>query len=250
MRFLRLLCTVAILPWFSSTAGADDLAAARQRMLAEVAADAKATAAYTGREAFAPRVMAALGKVERHRFVPAAVLPFAYRNRPLPIGDGQTISQPYIVALMTDLLDLAGGEKVLEIGTGSGYQAAVLAELGARVYSIEIVETLAREARKRLADAGYREVRVRVGDGWAGWPEEAPFDAIIVTAAPEHIPPPLVAQLRTGGRLVIPLGRAGTPQELVVAEKRSDGSLHHRRVLPVAFVPFTGAGQAQGGEGR
>jgi protein-L-isoaspartate(D-aspartate) O-methyltransferase len=186
--------------------------------------------------------MAAMAKVERHRFVPPAMVPHAYRNRALPIGDGQTISQPFIVALMTDLLDLSGGERVLEIGTGSGYQAAVLAELGARVFSIEIIESLSRQARLQLDAAGYRDVALRVGDGWAGWPEQAPFDAIIVTAAPESIPPRLVEQLRPGGRLVIPLGPQGGGQELVVAEKRQDGSLVRRQVLPVAFVPFTGEG--------
>lgn len=230
---------MAVLSWFSLTACGGDFDAARRQMVGAVAVEAAETAAYTGRAEFSPRVMAALGRVERHRFVPEAMVPHAYLNRPLPIGAGQTISQPYIVALMTDLLDLAGGEKVLEIGTGSGYQAAMLAELGARVFSIEIVAELAAEARQRLDAAGYRAVVVRVGDGWVGWPDEAPFDAIIVTAAPERIPEPLIDQLRPGGRLVIPVGPPGL-QELVVGVKQADGSLRRQHVLPVAFVPFTG----------
>lgn len=235
---------VAVVPWFSINAEGGDFAAARRAMVDAVAADAAATASYTGRPAFSKRVMDALGKVERHRFVPPEMVPRAYLNRPLPIGNDQTISQPYIVALMTDLLDLEGGEKVLEIGTGSGYQAAILAELGGRVFSVEIVPALAREARSRLDRAGYPTVAVRLGDGWAGWPEEAPFDAIIVTAAPESIPPPLLAQLRPGGRMVIPLGPAGVTQSLELLVKQADGSLLRRRVLPVAFVPFTGQGRA------
>jgi protein-L-isoaspartate(D-aspartate) O-methyltransferase len=231
--------------WLLPSACGSDYEVARRQMVNEVAADAAATSASTGRAAFSPRVMAALGKVERHRFVPAGLAPFAYRNRPLPIGEGQTISQPYIVALMTDLLDLAGGERVLEIGTGSGYQAAILAEMGARVFSVEILPALAAEARRRLTEAGYRDVALRVGDGWAGWPEAAPFDAIIVTAAPERIPQPLIDQLRPGGRLVIPVGPEGRGQDLLLAVKEPDGKLSRRRIIPVAFVPFTGEGQLQ-----
>lgn len=243
MSFLRSVAIVVILPWFSLFAWGDDFAAARRQMVAEVAESAAETAHYTGRAAFSPRVMAALGKVERHRFVPTALAPRAYLNRPLPIGEEQTISQPFIVALMSDLLDLSGGERVLEIGTGSGYQAAVLAELGAHVFSVEIVPALAKAARQKLDDAGYRDVAVHLGDGWAGWPEQAPFDGIIVTAAPESIPQALLDQLRPGGRLVIPVGRSGWTQELVLVVKQPDGSVTRRRVLPVAFVPFTGDGQ-------
>jgi protein-L-isoaspartate(D-aspartate) O-methyltransferase len=246
MSYFRSAVIVAILPWFSLFAWGDDYAAARRQMVAEVADGAAETAHYTGRAAFSPRVMAALGKVERHRFVPAALAPRAYLNRPLPIGEEQTISQPFIVALMTDLLDLAGGERVLEIGTGSGYQAAILSELGAQVFSVEIVPALAKTARRQLDDAGYRDVAVRIGDGWAGWPEQAPFDAIIVTAAPERIPQALLDQLRPGGRLVIPVGPAGRSQELVLAVKQPDGSVTRRRIVPVAFVPFTGDGQRDG----
>lgn len=242
MRFLYLLITMALLPIFSSNSLAADFEAARRQLVAELVDDAARTASWTGRATFSPRVMAAMGKVERHRFLPSALVPHAYLNRPLPIGEGQTISQPFIVALMTDLLDLSGGERVLEVGTGSGYQAAVLAEMGARVFSIEIIESLSRQAQLRLDAAGYRDVALRVGDGWAGWPEEAPFDAIIVTAAPDGIPPPLVAQLRSGGRMVIPLGPQGAAQELVLAIKQQDGSMVRRQVLPVAFVPFTGEG--------
>ena len=235
-----LLMTVFSL--FGGAASGGDLDLARARMVAEVTADVVRTEAWTGRAALAPAVVAALGKVERHRFVPSGLVSQAYANRPLPIGEGQTISQPFIVALMTDLLGVARGDKVLEVGTGSGYQAAVLAALGARVFSIEILPALSREAGQALRAAGYAGVALRVGDGWAGWPEQAPFDAIIVTAAPERIPPPLVEQLRPGGRLVIPLGPQGEAQELVLAEKQADGRLLRRRVLPVAFVPFTGAG--------
>ena len=240
--FRYALGILAMLPIFSSTALAADFDAARRQMAVEIAADAARAATWTGRAALSSRVMAAMGKVERHRFVPAALAPQAYLNRPLPIGEGQTISQPFIVALMSDLLDLSPGDKVLEVGTGSGYQAAVLAELGARVFSIEILAGLSREADRALRAAGYSGVLLRVGDGWAGWPEQAPFDAIVVTAAPETIPPPLVDQLRVGGRMVIPLGPQAAAQELVVAEKQGDGSMVRRRVLPVAFVPFTGEG--------
>lgn len=246
MSCLRGVAIMAILPWFSLNAAGDDFAAARRQMVAEVAASAAESAYYTGRAALSPRVMAALGKVERHRFVPTALAPRAYLNRPLPIGEEQTISQPFIVALMSDLLELAGGERVLEIGTGSGYQAAVLAELGAQVFTVEIVPALAKVARQRLDDAGYRDVTARVGDGWAGWPEQAPFDGIVVTAAPERIPQALLDQLRPGGRMVIPLGPAGGAQELVLVVKQQDGSLIRRRILPVAFVPFTGEGRRDG----
>src|SRR6267378_2399961 len=184
----------------------DQRAAARARMVAEIAAMARETGAETGRPRFSDAVMAAMGKVPRHRFVPVLQENLAYENRPLPIGEGQTISQPYIVALMTDLLDPKPTDTVLEVGTGSGYQAAVLAELVGKVYTIEIVEALARRAKQVLDELQYRNVEVRIGDGYGGWPAAAPFDAIIVTAAPEAIPQPLVDQLRPGGRMVIPVG--------------------------------------------
>lgn len=184
-----------------------------------------------------PRVLDAMRAVPRHRFVPASQASRAYDDNPLPIGWDQTISQPYIVALMTELLELAPGDKVLEIGTGSGYQAAVLAELADSVFSIEIVPELAEFARENLAAAGYRNANVRAGDGYRGWPEAAPFPAIIVTAAPDHIPEPLIEQLAEGGRLVIPVG--DVYQELMVAEK-AEGRLRLRSVIPVRFVPMTG----------
>jgi protein-L-isoaspartate(D-aspartate) O-methyltransferase len=185
------------------------------------------------------RLLAALRRVERHRFVPMWLRAQAYADHPLPIGAGQTISQPYIVALMTELLDLQGDEKVLEIGTGSGYQAAILGELADSVFTIEIIETLAQGAADLLADLGYRNVFVRCGDGYQGWPAQAPFDGIIVTCAPPEIPQPLLDQLADGGRLVIPVGDQW--QELILAEKR-DGAVVRQRVLPVRFVPMTGSG--------
>jgi protein-L-isoaspartate(D-aspartate) O-methyltransferase len=189
-----------------------------------------------------PRVLSALRKVERDRFVPEEYLNSAYSDQPLPIGEGQTISQPYIVALMTELLDLKGDEKVLEIGTGSGYQAAILAELAKEVYTIEIVESLASMANKRLLALGYQNIKVKVGDGYVGWPEAAPFDAIIVTAAPDHIPKPLLDQLKEGGRMVVPVGTYA--QELKKIVKRS-GKIEATDIIPVVFVPMTGDGVKQ-----
>ena len=188
------------------------------------------------------RVLSALLKVERHRFVPEKYLDSAYSDQPLPIGEGQTISQPYIVALMTELLELKGNEKVLEIGTGSGYQAAILAELAKEVYSVEIVEPLASMAKKRLSELGYQNVTVKAGDGYLGWPEAAPFDGIIVTAAPDHIPKPLIEQLKEGGRMVVPVGTH--TQELIKIVKRS-GKMETTNVIPVVFVPMTGEGVKQ-----
>jgi protein-L-isoaspartate(D-aspartate) O-methyltransferase len=189
-----------------------------------------------------PRVLSALLKVERHRFVPEKYLDSAYSDQPLPIGEGQTISQPYIVALMTELLELKGNEKVLEIGTGSGYQAAILAELAKEVYTIEIIEPLATRAREKLSELGYQNVTVKAGDGYLGWPEAAPFDAIIVTAAPDHIPKPLIEQLKEGGRMVLPVGTH--TQELKKIVKRS-GKMETIDVIPVLFVPMTGEGVKQ-----
>ncbi len=200
---------------------------------------ARETGGETGRPRFSDAVMAAMGKVPRHRFVPTPQDIFAYENRPLPIGEGQTISQPYIVALMTDLLDPKPADSVLEVGTGSGYQAAVLAELVAKVTTIEIVAPLGRRAMRLLDELGYRNVTVRIGDGYGGWPAAAPFDAIIVTAAPATIPQPLVDQLKPGGRMVIPVGGSSDVQQLLVVEKHSDGRTTTRRTLPVRFVPLT-----------
>ena len=186
-----------------------------------------------------PRVLSALLKVERHRFVPEEYLNSSYSDQPLPIGEDQTISQPYIVALMTELLELKGEEKVLEIGTGSGYQAAILAELAKEVYSIEIIESLASKAKNLLLELGYQNIKVKAGDGYLGWPDVAPFDAIIVTAAPDHIPKPLIEQLKEGGRMVVPVGTY--TQELKKIIKRS-GKIETTDVIPVVFVPMTGEG--------
>jgi protein-L-isoaspartate(D-aspartate) O-methyltransferase len=190
-------------------------------------------------------VLAAMRAVPRHEFVPADRRTSAYDDTPLPIGYGQTISQPYIVALMTALLRLQPGEKVLEIGTGSGYQAAVLSELTPYVYSTEIVEPLCRQASERLARLGYQTVQVRCADGYEGWPEAGPYDAIIVTCAAGHVPPPLWAQLKPGGRMVIPIGGTYDTQRLVLLTKRPDGGRASRNVLPVRFVPMTGRMQKE-----
>ncbi len=187
-----------------------------------------------------PAVLAALAAVPRNRFVPAELAPRAYDDTPLPIGYDQTISQPYVVAYMTEAAALTPDAKVLDIGTGSGYQAAVLAEIVGQVYSIEIVPELAERSRRLLADLGYDNVEVRTGDGYQGWPDEAPFDAIVVAAAPDHVPPALVEQLAVGARLVIPVGRF--MQEILIVTKTADGSTTEA-VLPVRFVPMTGEAQ-------
>lgn len=218
----------------------DRYAIDRARMIDEIARTVRETRAETGRAALPDAVVEALRQVPRHRLVPPGEEPDAYRNVPLAIGHGQTISQPFIVALMTDLLDVKPGDKVLEVGTGSGYQAAVLAQMGAKVYTIEIVEPLGKRAAERLAELGYRDVVTRIGDGFRGWPEAAPFDSIIVTAAPTEVPPALVEQVKAGGRIVIPIGASGGVQTLYVMEKERDGTLTRRRVLDVRFVPLTG----------
>ena len=189
-----------------------------------------------------PRVLDSLRRTPRHRFVPAELVPYAYDDRPLPVGYGQTISQPYIVARMTELLEPKAEHHVLEIGTGSGYQAAVLSPLVAEVCTIEIIEPLGNAARERLAALGYKNIQVRVGDGYFGWPEKAPFDSIIVTAAANHVPPPLIEQLKPGGRMVIPVGNPFQPQMLVLVTKGSRGprDIQVRNLMPVAFVPLTG----------
>lgn len=206
-------------------------------MVDEVAALARFAERETGHGNLDARVLAVLAEVPRHEFVPAPQRRSAYRNRPLSIGSGQTISQPFIVALMTDLLQLQPDDKVLEVGTGCGYQAAVLAELAISVYTIEIVESLGKTAAQTLERLGYTNVHPRIGDGYAGWAEHAPFDAIIVTAAPDHVPPALVEQLSPGGRLVIPVGKLS--QELMVITKNADGSTTRKEIVPVQFVPLT-----------
>jgi len=217
----------------------DPYARERDALLREIAAMARDTRGETGRAAFAERVMAAMAKVPRHRFVPAAYSALAYANRPLPIGQGQTISQPYIVALMTELLDTKPTDTILEIGTGSGYQAAVLAELVEQVYSVEIVEPLGRRAQTLLGQLGYKNISVRIGDGYDGWPDRAPFDGIIVTAAAPRVPPALAAQLKPGARMVIPIGGDAEVQFLHVLVKQPDGSIATQMNLAVRFVPLT-----------
>jgi len=210
----------------------------RKRLMAEIAEEVAKTRDYLGKEALDPRVAAALAKVPREAFVPERDAAYAYDNAPLPIGCGQTISQPYIVAVMTDMLEPRAGDVVLEVGTGCGYQAAVLAELVAKVYSIEVVRELAESAARRLERLGYANVEVHLGDGALGWPEAAPYDGIIVTAAAPKIPEALIAQLKSGRRLVIPVGEPGGYQELLVVEKTLAGGIVERTTLPVAFVPL------------
>ena len=237
-----LLRAAAVLPFacLAPPAAANDYARPRRSMLDAIARLTSQTVESTGVDAIDPAVMAAIDRVPRHEFVPEELESSAYANRPLPIGHGQTISQPYIVALMTHLLEVEQGGRVLEIGTGSGYQAAVLAELAADVHTIEIVEPLAEQATRRLVRLGYDDARTRLGDGYFGWPEAAPFDAIIVTAAAAHVPPPLVKQLAPGGVLVIPVGEPFAVQMLLLVRKRASGEVSVRQILPVRFVPLTG----------
>lgn len=211
-----------------------------QRLIQDVELEVQATRYFTGISQLDDRVMKAMATVQRHEFVPADLEYRAYDNGPLPIGHGQTISQPFIVALMTALLQPKATDTVLEVGAGSGYQAAILSKVVKQVYTVEIVAQLAEGAKKRLEHLGYANVEVRCGDGYAGWPEHAPFDGILVAAAAPHVPQPLVDQLKPGGRLVVPLGQPYGPQDLLVIEKASDGSLDRKSVLPVAFVPLTG----------
>jgi protein-L-isoaspartate(D-aspartate) O-methyltransferase len=211
-----------------------DFAALRQRMLAEIAAKTIYASAQLGKAALDRRVMDVLAEVPRHEFVPLELQPYAYADTPLPIGFGKTISQPFIVALMTDLLDLAPTDRVLEIGTGMGYQSALLARLARHVYSMELIEELAQQAGQRLARQGHRNVEIRIGNGCRGWPERAPFDKLIVTAAPEMIPPALLYQLKPGGKMVIPAGLQDA-QQLILVDKDADGLVSTREILPVQF---------------
>ncbi|MEE8536269.1 MAG: protein-L-isoaspartate(D-aspartate) O-methyltransferase [Kiloniellales bacterium] len=211
-----------------------DFDALRQAMVEVIATYAQMSAEQTQRDRFDQRVMTAISGVPRHAYVPEELQPVAYANIPLPIGHGKTISQPFIVALMTDLLDLDHGDRVLEVGTGLGYQAAILAELAGAVYSVEILEELGRDGEQRLHEAGYDNVQVRIGNGAQGWQDSAPFDKIIVTAAPELIPTTLIEQLRPGGRMVIPAGLE-QQQQLMLIEKDPDGHLESTEILPVLF---------------
>ncbi len=209
-------------------------------MLSAIESDTCATAGMTGRASLSAATLHALRAVPRHEFVHTAQLMAAYENRPLPIGHGQTISQPFIVGLMTDLIELSADDVVLDVGTGCGYQAAVLSRLARWVYSVEIVESLATEARERLRDLGYHNVSVLSGDGAQGWAEHAPYDAILVAAATPRIPAALIEQLKPGGRMILPLGEPSAGQELVLVTKSAAGRVTRRPVLPVAFVPLTG----------
>jgi protein-L-isoaspartate(D-aspartate) O-methyltransferase len=210
------------------------------QMLRTIRAHARDSCAFTGRPDLDRRVLDALGRVPREAFVPRHLIPMAYADSPLPIGRGQTISQPFIVALMTDLAGAAEGGRVLEVGTGCGYQTAVLAELTPQLFSVEIIPELADEAAERLRSLGYGQVRTRCADGYHGWAEQAPFDAIVVSAAAPEVPPPLVEQLALGGRLVIPVGGERFGQQLLLVQRDGDGAVSQRPVLPVAFVPLTG----------
>ena len=216
-----------------------------QRMLNDIEMEVHLTRHLIGKNSFDNRVMAAMKQVPRHEFLPPDLRYCAYDNGPAPIGSGQTISQPYIVALMSDLLDTKPTDIILEIGTGSGYQAAILSRLVQQVYSIEIIEELADTARKHLVRLGYGNVEVRNDDGYFGWPEHAPYDGVIVTAAAPHIPPSLIKQLRPGARLVIPVGFPYSYQELMVVEKKANGEIETQKVLGVGFVPLTGDHEAK-----
>jgi protein-L-isoaspartate(D-aspartate) O-methyltransferase len=242
----RALATAALvlLAAVPAKAADDDYAAARSRLADIVAEDVRRTAGYLGTDTLSPRVVTALETVPRHELVPEGERPHAYENRPLPIGFGQTISQPYIVAIMTDLVDAGPASNVLEIGTGSGYQAAMLAEVGASVCSMEIIPELAVRARRDLDRLGYDAVRTRTGDGYHGWPECGPYDAIVVTAGATHVPPPLIEQLVDGGRMIIPVGSRFLTQQLLLVEKKSATEITTRHVLPVRFVPLTGGHEA------
>lgn len=219
---------------------AQDYEKKRADLVREISRNVSDTAMQTGRRRLDLRVMDVIGRVPRHEFVPGNFKSRAYQNRPLPIGHGQTISQPYIVALMTDMLDTEPDDTVLEIGTGSGYQAAVLAELVRKVHTVEIIEPLSMEAGARLENLGYDNIESRLGDGYYGWPEQAPFDAIIVTAAASHIPPPLIEQIKPGGVMLIPVGPQFQVQQLTLVSKALDGKVGTRAFLPVRFVPLTG----------
>jgi protein-L-isoaspartate(D-aspartate) O-methyltransferase len=218
---------------------AEDLEALREDMLAVIAACAFALRDTLGKSAIGERVMTAMGKVPRHDFVPIELQPYAYENIPLPIGFGKTISQPFVVALMTDLLDIKADDSVLEIGTGLGYQAAILAQLAHKVYSVEIIEELGQKAKQRLRQQGCSNVELRIANGYHGWSEHAPFDKVIVTAAPDLIPPPLIHQLKAGGKMVVPAGLPNS-QQLILAEKLANGRMMMKEILAVQFSQLEG----------
>ncbi len=239
-RIYALLVVALLVVPSTSEASEEKYLRDRQEMILQIENSVQATRFYIDKSKLDDRVMSAMLTVPRHDFVPAEQRKYAYENRPLPIGHGQTISQPYIVALMTDLLDLTEDSRLLEVGTGSGYQAAVAAHLVKTVYTMEIVEPLAKEADGRFNRLGYENIINRAGDGYYGWSEHAPFDAIIVTAAASHVPPPLVRQLKPGGRMVIPVGSRFQTQQLLLITKDDEETVRTRQILPVRFVPLTG----------
>ena len=223
----------------------DPFATPRTHMLAEIVAETALTSAVTGVSEISARVLAAIARVPRHEFVPVELRPAAYANTPLPVGCGKTISQPYIVALMTELLDVGESDRVLEVGSGFGYQASILSHLAREVYTVELIEELARGAQRRFAALKIGSVQVKLGNGYYGWPEHAPFDRIIVTAAPDLIPPPLLAQLKPGGKMMIPTG-IPDDQQLVLVEKSAAGQISTRSVLPVRFSALDEPGDMVG----
>jgi protein-L-isoaspartate(D-aspartate) O-methyltransferase len=223
-----------------SKGAADTFSAARQQMIRLIEQDVRETSIYLEKSELDERILKSLNEVPRHQFVPIDIRSLAYENRPLPIGYGQTISQPYIVAIMTDLIDPKAESKALEIGTGSGYQAAILSRLVEQVYTMEIVEPLGKQATERLKRLGYDNIEVSIADGYYGWEEHAPFDIIIVTAAASHIPPPLIEQLKPSGKMIIPVGSRFLTQQLLLVEKEAGKEITLRQILPVRFVPLTG----------
>jgi len=234
------LCILFIFVWATPPACAESWNILRRTMITEIEANVRATSAFIGRNSLDERVLRKMAEVPRHEFVPSRWKTKAYQNRPLPIGYGQTISQPYMVAIMTDLLALNPKAKVLEVGTGSGYQAAILSRLVDEVHTLEIIPELAKSAKELLARLGYNNVAASEGDGYYGMESEAPFDAIMVTASASHIPPPLVRQLKPGGRMVIPVGGPWMVQHLILVTKDLDGKIQTQNLLPVRFVPLTG----------
>lgn len=240
MRLRILLISLCIVSLAATAIAGDKYAERRRELIEEIESDVRATSKMIGVSKLDERVLKSMDEVPREEFVAKALRIFAYDNRPLPIGYGQTISQPYIVAIMTDLLKPARGDKVLEVGTGSGYQAAILSKLVKEVYTIEIIPELAKEAAERLKSLGYANVRAKAGDGYYGWKDAAPFDGIIVTAAASQIPPPLVKQLKPGGRMIIPVGGPFYTQQLVLLTKEAEDEVTMKQLLPVRFVPLTG----------
>lgn len=240
-RFALLVTLAALMLQVSARAApADEFAAARVNMVRIIEVQIQLTSSITGIRSLAPRVVSALSKVPRHAFLPQSLVPFAYTDRPLPLGFGQNISQPFIIGLMTELLEIQPGDVVFETGTGAGYHAAVLAELTDQVFSIEVVDELAAEAGVKLGNLGYKNVRTRAGDGYFGWAENGPYDAILLKEAVDHVPPPLLNQLKPGGRMVLPLGPLNGPQFLTVVRKQPDGATTETRILEVQFAPLQG----------